>query len=179
MPRTFDKLQRSITWRKGAHTTYPGSFDKTDCERLPQENSTLRNKSNFNTLTNSFGYPQSKKLHPEDYQEMQLLLSHRQQKLQIPASVSATKLSHQHSTTLQCCRKWLYRTPFCQIQHRRTNQSLHRSFTRCNTPGICDRHESRTIFSRVPSRKIFCAGNSPFFCVGKSVPTTVVSDKAT
>ena len=153
MPRTFGKLQRSITWRKGAHTTYPGSFGKADCGRLTQENSTLRNKSNFDILKKTVLDTQTKKLHP-DSQELQHLPSHRQQKLQIPGPTSATRLSHQLSTTLQCCRNWLYRIPLCQIQQRRTIQSPFSSFRllhhACSTPGFCDRYNNWTISTPVP-----------------------------
>ena len=154
MPRTFGKLQRSITKRKGANTAYSGSFGKTDCGRLPQENSALRNQSNFDTIESTILDTQGKKFHPEDYQKMQHLKTHRQQKLQIPRPTSATKLPNQLSTDLQCCRNWLYRTPLYQIQRRRTIQSQYRSFRLVHhtwsTPGACDRFNNRTIFTRVP-----------------------------
>ena len=63
-------------------------------------------------------------------------------------------------------------TPHCKIRHSRTIQSLHRSFSLLHH--ACSKPE---LVTHLTAEHFLLAFR--WYCTGKSVPTTVVSDNAT
>ena len=110
-------------------------------------------KSNFITPENTILVTKRTKFHPEDSQKMQHLPSQKQQKLQVPRLTSATKLSHQLSTSAVRIDELTIQDIFSSIPTPQNNPNLHTSFRLlhhvCSTPGTCDLSNSRTISTRV------------------------------
>ena len=158
----------TIYQKKKSIFAYSGSFYKPDCGRLPQENSTLRNQSNFDTIENTVLDTQRKKFHPEDSQKMQHVHSHRQQKLQIPRPTSTTKLSHELSTNFIGVGIDYTGHLFIKSNAAEESKTYIAVFACCITGAV---HEELVI--DLTTEQFPLAFHR--FCAEKSLPTTVVS----